>query len=366
MKPYVGYAALALITGTMCFAQDTGAIRTIKNAPFSAEFQGLNAHASDSLTWTAQVARSSSGSVYQAHFFTSGVAKDSLNNMHIRILDASSGCNLYISPFVSQRHQASNGTWLGGMAGLSINLYADRSEQRSVTVEDLRRGYARQQQQFIETPQRDMSEGMVRRSSLGEREVDGTALFGLHMESAPDAERHFTQDEWESDLGFTYSFRSTNLEDGSTQSFSAAHVKLAEPDPALFTVQEKYFPPTDVFSNAKTVFVSASAGDANLQRRIASILTASGHLTAAPDAQSADLTVHLRPLSPPAPSASDQEMEMQFRRPGNEIPVSIVLHLQHASVDWTDAPVVSTCFANLWSQMEALPISTPAPDGEKF
>ena len=213
--------------------------------------------------------------------------------------------------------------------------------------------------------------------SLGQRTVDGMTLYGVRSERTFDSEtdRITNQAEnWDSELGFTYSAIMTFPVDGRVSAHSLTDLKLAEPPAELFTLQERYFPPRDIFSDAKTVYVSPFSGHADVQQRIASILTASGRLTAVADPKTADLVVDVGPVPEPPnyPTPSPiRDVLIKFQAPNGSASVPIggnlmwvTLRFKGASNDWAEEPVVNACLANLWNRIESLHLSASAI-GEK-
>lgn len=356
--------ALVCACSVVCSGQ-ISQIPYMKDAPFSAEEHVSSTPGGGE--WITQIARSSMGSIYESRQAPAGI-----DSTWISINDAATNCNTHISPFISHMSQRSNGAWTGGQSILSIQLSGGSSDNRRLhTVEGIRQGNRRMQQSYIDnggTVTTHAPYGDVQLSSLGERNVNGSILFGFHVVTAPDATRHENAERWESDLGFTYSMNWINPQDGSSHSQQITNLKLTEPDPALFMLQEKYFPPTDVFSNARTIYVSAPDISADLQHKIEAALTGSGRLTLAPDVKTADMIVRANMQAPPssAPTTKYSQVHLEIRVPGSgqrdvmqgDILMHIGLTFTGPAEGWPGSPVVNTCLASSWERIESLHLTS--------
>ena len=80
----------------------------LKDAPFSATVQGTETARDSSFTWTADIARTGDGSVYQATFATLGNEFEG-SIQSITIDDAGNHCSTDISPYRSHLKPDSHG-----------------------------------------------------------------------------------------------------------------------------------------------------------------------------------------------------------------------------------------------------------------
>jgi hypothetical protein len=353
MKPHLACLALTLALTGICSGQN--GVYPIKDAPFSAETHSLSTGSTASSTETRYIARSSNGSVYQATVIPVGEFKGSIDHVHFQ--DITSHCSIDVTPFQSNMTKNSRSQWIGVSTAMHISLTAAVPQPRIFTVEGIRENLTHLQQGWANGLVTDKPQGEIHHASLGEKNIDGMTLFGLHSETTPGSPKYYAEDRWESDLGFTYSRSTTNPADGSSWSYTFTNFKRAEPDPALFRIQDKYFPPTNIFSNARTVFIAPIIGHDDVQRQIESILTASGRLTIAPDSKSADLVVASNPV-PAKVTSTSQVIPIDFRKPNGTRILSVMLHFERIPEPWADSAVIHTCFANLWNQIETLPQSS--------
>jgi len=317
-----------------------------------------------------QVARSSDGSVYAARFYPVGEDKGKISNVSID--DVSNHCLTNISPFHGTISQDSRGRSFRSSSGLSITLDVAAPPWRSPRVEDIGQNLrGLQNVRWADNPISKTADGEIHRASLGERNVDGMTIFGFHSsETGPDSEEHRVEDRWESDLGFTYSRNVTNPSAPGGHGYSEVvnNLKRAEPNPELFKMQSTYFPPDGTLRNAKTLFISGLPSNRELQQRIESILTASGRFTLLPDRKTADLIVQsdlgILPNSDRNHPPSHEVRLVLHEQNGSDL-MWISLRFKSASDGLAELPVVSTCFADLWTQVESQQAPS-APSDEKF
>jgi hypothetical protein len=239
--------------------------------------------------------------------------------------------------------------------GMTISLSADQTPASpSPSIEDIRDRNLREQQRISKCAQCCKPDAPLRQTSLGQRTSEGMMIFGFRTEHRLDSGTDRIEERWESELGFTYSFKRINPMDGRVDAFGLTGLKLAEPPAELFTVQDKYFPPSRALANARTIFISGPLGDAELTHRIQSILTASGRFTVVADRKTADLVVSNLKLATPQDraDASSRSIRLQFNQPSGRNFFWVTLHLDDATEQWAQSRVVNTCFANLWKRVE--------------
>jgi hypothetical protein len=321
-----------------------------------------------SSTWTVEIARAGDGSIYEATSDPNGEFKGSI--FHIKIMDVASNCNLGISPYRSHLRKTNQGYLPGPTSGLSISVEAVKAPTSpSPTVDDIRNMNLRGQDHIRMSPQILKPDEKIRQTSLGQRTVDGMTIFGFQLEHRLGSETDRVEERWESEMGFAYSLTRTNPTSGRVSAFSLSGLKLVEPPAELFTIQDKYFPPTRALQNARSIFISGLPGNEELTRRIESILTASGRFTIAPDSRAADLVVVSR-LE--ADTVGDQahatfrQIRLEFNRPNGTSVFWVSLRLNGASDQGAQSPTVNTCFANLWERVESLKASSAPIDEELF
>jgi len=364
MKCHFVLFGLVLALLGVCAGQSVEAISPIKDAPFSAEIHHRYANGEDLSESMEYVARSGNGSVYFAKVAQFGNFKGSISE--ITVDDAPSKCRIRIRPFLSKVQRAESGRITGGMAeGGDVILELRQNVRPDLnSVDAVRESWRRTQPCRVDGAGSGGSHGEFR--SLGERNVDGMILFGFHTENASDSPAHHVEDYWESDLGFTYSRTNTDFS-GPTPKVSTLYVeklKRGDPAPELFTVQDKYLRPTSAFSKSNTVFISNSVGDLELQRRIESILTASGRFTIVRNSRKADLSVALRIDR----QRDDRQAILTISkspgtRPDLEITrVWLIFPKKDAPDQWAESPLVNTCFANVWAQLENVKAPTTPSD----
>ena len=345
-----------------------GQIVHLKNAPFSATVQGSETNRESSNTWTVDIARAADGSVYSATPF--GNLK---SRIHLTIDDAVSHCSTEFWPYKSHLTRDNQGRLGGGEGGLSIGLAGGQPATSPVpTVEEIRNKNLKLQERWSTNSENMDPNARLRRFSLGQRSVDGMTIFGFRTEHTIDSETgRVIEEHWDSELGFTYSLSRNFPTESKVSVHSVTGLKLTEPPAELFRMQEKYFPPTDAFSNARTVFVSPFSGHADIQQRIESILTASGRLIVVADSKTADMVVLMgpvpEPLDHPATTPSRQVLlKFETQQHGAEfVPMGgnlmwVTLRFSGVTDDWAEEPVLNTCFANLWNNVESLHLSTSA------
>jgi hypothetical protein len=337
----------------------------LKDAPFSATVQKSETSRDNSRTWTTDIARAGNGSVYMATTAPVDEFEGSISSVTIH--DAPSQCSTNIYPYISHLKPDGHGHMVRSGRGLNIGLSADDAFASPIpTVAEIRDRNLQRQQCSCLNPQH-IPNVKLQQVSLGQRTVDGLTLYGFREEHATDSETGRVTDHiyeyWDSELGFTYSVLSAYPVEGRVSAHRLTGLKLAEPPAELFTLQEKYVPPTDIFSNARSVYVSQFVGHADLQQRITSILTASGRLSTVADSRTADLVVAVGPVheppNDPDPSATRQAL-IEFRAPDGRGLMRVTLRFKDASNDWAEEPVVNTCLASLWNRVESLHLSATA------
>ena len=366
MGRHIACLVFILVFVGKCAAQHDNRIAHLKDAPYSAEWQGSETIRDSSSTWTVEIARAGDGSVYEAKIDTTSEFKGSVESIGIE--DVTSNCNIGIFPYRSHLNKNNQGHMVGPAWGLSIGLEAGTAPASpSPTIEDIRDRNLREQERISKCPQICKPDAKQRQTSLGQKTVDGMTIFGFQLEHMLDSKTDRVEERWESELGFTYSFYRTT--EGRISAYNLAGLKLVEPPAELFTVQDKYFPPVRALPNAKTIFVSGLLLDAQLTARIESILTASGRFTIAIDSKTADLVVAAK--SDPDPNgvqahAPFRLIWLEFNKPSGATVFLVSLHFNGAPDQWAQSPVVSTCFANLWKRVESLQAPSTSIDEELF
>jgi hypothetical protein len=136
-------------------------------------------------------------------------------------------------------------------------------------------------------------------------------------------------------------------------------LKQVEPPAERFTLQETFFPPTRALIGAKTLFAPEFHSHEKLRQQIDSILTSSGRFTIVPSADVADLVIRFETSAIQNGTKPLTYFSMSFREPGSHEQyvgdvLMISLHFKGNLDGSVDAPVVKTCFANLWQQVENL------------
>jgi hypothetical protein len=351
----------------VCSGQYDQRIAPLKDAPFSAQGQTLSTHPKSSSVWTADMARASDGSIYEATFEPVGEFKGTIQQVRIR--DAVNHCSIGISPYRSNLTRTDQGQVVEATLGMTIVLAAEKaSDSPSPSIKDIRDKNLREQRRISRCSLPCKPDAKVWQTSLGERTVSGMTIFGFGLEHHADSRTDRIDEHWESELGFTYSYKSIDPTDGSGNAYSFTGLKLAEPPAELFTVQDKYFPPSRTLANARTIFISGPLGDAELTHRIESILTASGRFTLIADKNTADLVVSNhklfpRPDQPDAPDGTDS-LRLSFDKPKGGNLFWLTLNFDGAVDQWAQSPVVNTCFANVWKRVETYqaPVAVPLDD----
>ncbi len=347
-----------------CSAQQNNLVFPIKDAPFSTTEEDSYIANDSWQTSKENIARASDGSVYAATFYRAGEFEGSINRTTLR--DAASHCKIEIHPFHSHLTTDATGHLSGPTSGLSIGLGEDIPKAMPRSLEEVRNRNLQLQQNLTESPQDLNPDARQRQSSLGQRAADGMTLFGYRLEQRVDGQVDRIEEYWDSSLGFTFSKSATRPGSGQVSTAQLTNLKLAEPPAEWFTVQAKYFPPTDIFAKARTAFVSPFSGHEDLQKQLESILAASGRLTVVPDAKTADLLVELGPVPSPPNHGTDPDRLVQLKflaPPGAKLApfgdnlMRVMLRFTDTSEKWATDPVVNTCFANLWGQIEHLPLS---------
>jgi hypothetical protein len=368
MKRHIACLAFIVVFVRVSSAQHYNRVAHLKDAPFSAEWQGSETIPDSSSAFTVGIARASDGSVYEATVDPIGEFKGSIETIGIE--DVTSNCNIGISPYRSHLTKNNQGHIVGSATGLSISLEAGQSPASPFpTIEDIRDKNLREQERISRCAQICKPDATIRQTSLGEKTVDGMTIFGFQLEHMLDSKTDRVEERWESELGFTYSFHRTSSPQGRISAYSLAGLKLAEPPAELFTIQDRYFPSTSALPNAKTIFVLGLLGDAELTARIESILTASGRFTIAMDSKTADLVVAAK--TDPDPNGVQahspfRPIWLEVDRPGRGPIFLVSLSFNGAPDQWAQSPVVSTCFANLWKRVESLQAPYAAIDDELF
>jgi hypothetical protein len=136
----------------------------------------------------------------------------------------------------------------------------------------------------------------------------------------------------------------------------------------LFTVQDKYFPPTRALPNARTIFILGLLSDEELTKRIETILTASGRFTIAPDSKTADLVVTSK-FEPDTggDQATSRQIRLEFHKPNGASVFWVSLRFPNRGSDqWAQSSVVNSCFADLWKRVEGVQAPPTSTDDELF
>jgi hypothetical protein len=367
MKRHLAFALFKLAFSALCSSQSLSTqIMPVKGAPFSGEVHGSGVFSDGSASWITPVARSGNGSVYQAIPEIRGEFKGSISL--VTIDDVASQCSTTVWTFLSHASQSGGGAQSGKGHGLSISLAPYSTGSGIPTADDIHDRLKHAEQGLVARSGSTKSYGASRTTSLGERSVDGMTLFGVHNETARNAKEYSIVEFWDSDLGFTYSGNEAYPDRRISSSFTMSNLKLAEPDPELFKIQSQYLLPTNVFLNARSLFIGSKLTDfPDLQEQIESVLTASGRLSIVSDVKAADLVVL---LSGANAAAGDQErksprqVNLRFLRP-NGFPLMLVsLDNIDPLYQSVESPLVNTCLANLWNRIATLQI--PSASGDEF
>ena len=367
MKRHIVCFVFMLVAVNVCHGQCFDRIIHLKDAPFSAEVDGSGKICDPSPSWTLEIARASDGSVYQAKLDPVGEFKGSISN--IKIEDATNNCNIDIHPYRANLRRDDRGRLIRSSDGLSIILEAAKTpDSTPSTVADIRNRNLQEQERIGTSPPIIKPYTKIRETSLGQRTVDGMTIFGFQVEHLIDSKTDWVEQRWKSELGFTYSAIHSNSGDGYDFARSLAGLKLVESPAALFTVQDKYFPPTRALPNARTIFISGLLGDEELTKRIESILTGSGRFTIAPDSKTAGLVVTSKFVPNIAvDQAPPRQILLEFNRPNGASVFWVSLRFPNRGSDqWEQSSVVNSCFADLWKRVEGVQPSSTSTDDELF
>jgi hypothetical protein len=310
-------------------------------------------------TCAEEIGRAAGGSIYYAPIDPADETKGPVRAISIH--DAPSNCSVTISPYRAlTTRTTSRGTTAVSASGLSINLDTDAmSAWPTRTIEDIRKGDVQEQEVYRRTPQTSDPGGENHRTALGEKVADGTAIFGSRNERTHDSKTEWVDEHWESELGFRFSESRSNTDKPSSWGYRVTSLKQVEPPAERFTLRKKFFPPTRALTDAKTLFVPDFHRQEELRQRIESIMTSSGRFTIVPSADVADLIIGLETSATQNGSEPLTHFSMSFREPGRHEQyvgdvLVISLHFKGNLDGSADAPVVKTCFANLWQQVENL------------
>jgi len=337
----------ALLFVDVCSGQYLDRIAHLKDAPFSAEVQGSYTTHESSITSIEEIARAADGSTYKATIEPTGEFKGTIRL--IKIEDLTDACNIGVYPSRANLTKDSQGHLVGARGLMQVSLeLGNTPDSPPPSIEDFRNRYLREQEGITSNSLAYNNNPRFRRTSLGQRTVDGMAIFGFQSVHMSDSKTDRVDERWESDLGFTYSQSTTKPLDGTVSAHSVTSLTLNEPPAELFTIQDKYFPRSKALPNARTIFISGQLGNAELTQRIQSILTASGRFTIAPDLKNADLVItKFDAYNPGDPSfTSPPTIMLKFNRPNGNSIFFISLHFNLASDKWADSPVVNACFAD--------------------
>jgi hypothetical protein len=334
---------LALAFSPVCSGQFgySGQVFRVSDAPFSAEVSGWNRSPDDfSGTWKNEIGRAADGSFYIAQ---TNPIPELKRGIPIGILDAATNCRIDVDPYHEFPATTSRGKTVQGSTGFDINLSMDRaSSWPTRTVDDIRQGHVQLQRIFRRIPHTFDPDGAGDndRTVLGEKMVNGMAIYGFRDERTHNSKTEWIEDRWESELGFRFSENRSNPDSGSSWGFHVTSLKQVEPPHEWFTIQQKYFPPTHTLTKAKTLFISEVHSHEELLQRIESILTASGRFTIVPNADAADVRIQTEVLD-------GKDISMSFRELGahqqyiRDI-LTIYLRLDGTPNDWAESQVVNT------------------------
>jgi hypothetical protein len=352
----------ALAFGPNCSGQSRydSLIDRVRNAPFSAEVQGWNTSRDSPGMWRTQIGRASDGSTYIAQI--EAIPEFKSSDIRTGIFNAASNCGIGFHPYqVLSTKSTSKGVTPFSATGFQITVGGgSASGSPTRTLEDIRRGYSQLQEIFRRIPQTSDSDGTGEnyRTTLGVKMAYGTTIYGFRDERTHDRKRERVEEHWESELGFRFSESWSNPNTESNWGYRVTSLKQVEPPPECFALKEEYFPPTQALANAKTLFLPEFHGHEKLLRRIEAILTASGRFTVLPNADVADLAVRIQTSTATSVSMSLREPSEHEQYIGDLLTIVLdfdrLHHVDGKSDDWAEAPVVNTCFARLWQQVEKL------------
>ena len=346
--------SLTIAFSHFCSGQYNGPIARVMHAPFSAQVQGWSTARDSSNIWAQEIGRAEDGSIYRSRIDPADETKSP--TIGISIHDAHSNCNVSIAPYRALTTGATN----RGANGLSINLGTDDlSAWPTRTIEDIRKGNVQEQEIYRRIPQTSDSDGENHRAALGERIVEGMTIFGSRDERTNDSKTEWIEERWESELGFRYSYSRTNLNNPSSWGYRVTSLKRVEPPAERLRLQEEYLPPTRALTDAKTLFVPEFHSQEALRQQIESILTSSGRFSIVPSADVADLVIRFTTSAVQNGTEPFTYLDMSFEEPGRhkQYPgdvLMISLHFKGNLDGSANSPVVNTCFANLWQQVENL------------
>ena len=354
MNRHLASAVLALLLVGICQGQKfEGIVTPIRDVPFSAEIRHTYTTSNSRREWFSYIARASNGSLYFAS--ASDARPLEVLYTHVAFEDAACNCRVDFFPVITPQ--------------IKITSREEDASSAQMTVDGIRQSLKDLQQRFTEEPVSTIH-GEIHRASLGEQNIDGMTLFGIHMDTTPDSKNHAfdggrgsvqgfayrkkyaIDDIWDSELGFRYSWTSTEPSTGIVSDFKVTHFNRGEPDPALSRLQDRYFPPVNSIRSATKIFISHSNIGEDLRERIESILTTSGHYTVVRDLKAADLSIQF--ASSHVTSAKDRATWITLRLSNSKgkALANVALLFPDAEKKWAELPVVNTCFANVWNQIE--------------
>jgi len=206
------FATMFLLVSAL-FAEAQG-VMTVTGAPFMGTWTGTTERAGKIETNKTVAARMSDGSVYRA------IYKDGLLDF-IEIDDVLHEKRIEIRPQQKMYTEkaAPHDKWTTRTA-----------EQQHSILERWNIAYTRQatNQDKVATP-------------LGVKIVDGMTVYGHHFVRTRDNMVTMVGDDWQSDLGFTYSEHVEEPREKKIVTSILAEMKRGEPDASLFTVPAGYY-----------------------------------------------------------------------------------------------------------------------------
>jgi hypothetical protein len=348
-------------------AQYTDRIAHLKDAPFSAEVQGSYTTPNSSIPSIEEIARAADGTTYKATIEPTGEFKGTIRLVQIE--DVIHACNIGVYPSRANLTKDSQGDLVGARGLMQVSLESGNTPASPPpSIEDFRQRYLCEQEGINSNSLAYNNNPKIRRTSLGQRTVDGMTIFGFQQVHMSDSKTDRVDEHWESDMGFTYSQSTTKPIDGTVSAHSVTSLMLAEPPAELFTIQDRYFPRSKALPNARTIFISGQLGNAELTNRIQSILTASGRFTLVSDSKNADLIVSkFDAVNPGDPSyTSAPQIMLKFNRPNGFSIFVVSFRFKGARDQWAESPVVNTCFADVWKRVESVQVSPASLDDDFF
>jgi hypothetical protein len=357
MLRYLGWASILLAASTSCPGQVfDGNIDLMPRAPFTANRRSISAKTGGStLDCASRVARATNGSVYQAQICTFG--ENNGKSDWVLIDDATNNCRTSIRPFLSSQKPDHLGRMQGSWTSLQFRISTNRAERYKDRTPAQNREREQRSQAYI-TDQPIVADGEVHRLALGEKNANGTTIFGFRNEPTPSANRDLVSEWWNSDLGFQFSMVSISPSQGTRSSVNTTNLQLVEPDSTLFTIKDEYFPETQAILEAKSLFLDGFSGHTVLEQKIAEILTAPGRVSIVQDRRDADLVASLQlPSLPKDEKNPSSQIILKIEDPkAASITswdlLSLSLRLRGSEEDWVAAPEINTCLSTVWTRIE--------------